>query len=85
MDARCEHLFLSRDYDYTWHKASSHALIESYAEFLQLIRPDVGPFPPFSTGWGIDLLTLTRRVLPKARIIFTFHEFMAICDAQDTC
>jgi len=76
-----EHLFLSRDYDYTWHKASSHALIESYAEFLQLIRPDVVHFHHFLL-LGIDLLTLTRRVLPKARIIFTFHEFMAICDAQ---
>ena len=31
---------------------------------------------------GIDLLTLTRRVLPECRIVFTFHEFMAICDAH---
>jgi glycosyltransferase involved in cell wall biosynthesis len=30
---------------------------------------------------GVDLLTLTRRVLPDARIVFTFHEFLAICHA----
>jgi glycosyltransferase involved in cell wall biosynthesis len=32
--------------------------------------------------YGIDMLTLTRRVLPDARILFTFHEFMAICAAD---
>lgn len=76
-----EYLFLSRDYDYTWHKASCHALIESYAEFLQLVRPDVVHFHHFLL-LGVDLITLTRRILPGARIVFTFHEFMAICDAH---
>jgi len=76
-----EFLFLSRDYDYTWHKASCHALIESYVEFLRLTRPDVIHFHHFLL-LGIDLLTVTRRELPSARIIFTFHEFMAICDAE---
>ena len=32
--------------------------------------------------YGVDLLTLTRRVLPDARIVFTFHEFMSICAAD---
>jgi glycosyltransferase involved in cell wall biosynthesis len=32
--------------------------------------------------FGIDLLTLTRRVLPQARIVFTFHEFLSICAAD---
>lgn len=32
--------------------------------------------------YGADLLTLTRRVLPEARIVFTFHEFMSICAAD---
>jgi glycosyltransferase involved in cell wall biosynthesis len=32
--------------------------------------------------FGLDLLTATRRTLPGARIVFTFHEFMAICDAD---
>ena len=27
-------------------------------------------------------LALTRKVLPKARIVFTFHEFLAICNAD---
>jgi glycosyltransferase involved in cell wall biosynthesis len=76
-----EFLYLSRDYDYLWHKVSSFELARSYAEFLGLVRPDVIHFHHFLL-FGIDLLTLTRRVLPKVRIVLTFHEFIAICDAD---
>ena len=76
-----EFLFLSRDYDYTWHKATNPLLIESYVEFLELIRPDVVHFHHFLT-LGVDLISITRKTLPDARIVFTFHEFMAICAAD---
>ena len=76
-----EYLFLRRDYDYTWHKLSDPLLIESYVEFLRLTKPDVVHFHHFLT-LGIDLLTITRKTLPNARIIFTFHEFMAMCFAD---
>lgn len=76
-----EYLFLSREYDYWWHKTSNHQVLESYAEFLRLIQPDVVHFHHFLI-LGIDLITLTRRVLPNARIVLTLHEFMAICAAD---
>src|SRR5689334_16491015 len=76
-----EFLFLSREYDYWWHKTSNVLLLESYAEFLQLLDPDVVHFHHFLL-LGIDLITLTRRTLPKARIVLTLHEFMAICAAD---
>ena len=76
-----EYLFLSRNYDYLWHKVPDPLLIEAYVEFLQLIEPDVVHFHHFLT-LGIDLLTVTRRTLPHARIVFTFHEFMSICFAD---
>jgi glycosyltransferase involved in cell wall biosynthesis len=76
-----EFLFLSRDYDYLWHKVSSSALTRSFAEFLELVQPDVIHFHHFLL-FGVDLLTLARRVLPNVRIVFTLHEFMAICDAN---
>ncbi len=76
-----EFLFLSREYDYFWHRSSSAALLESFCEFLLLIKPDVVHFHHFLT-FGVDLLTLTRRILPDARIIFTLHEFLAICAAD---
>jgi glycosyltransferase involved in cell wall biosynthesis len=76
-----EFLFLSREYDYWWHKTSDVSVRESFAEFLELVRPDVVHFHHFLL-LGLDLVTLTRRVLPQARIVFTFHEFLAICAAD---
>jgi glycosyltransferase involved in cell wall biosynthesis len=76
-----EFLFLTQEYDYWWHKTSSPFMIEAFAEFLETVRPDVVHFHHFFT-YGIDLISLTRRVLPDCRIIFTFHEFMSICAAD---
>ena len=76
-----EFLFLSRSYDHMWHRVQEPLLIESYAEFLEDLRPDIVHFHHFFT-FGIDFVTLTRRVLPLAKIVLTFHEFLAICMAH---
>lgn len=76
-----EYLFLGRDYDYWWHKVGAPLLLESFADFLDEIAPDVVHVHHFLT-LGIDLLSLIRKVRPQARIVFTFHEFMAICVAD---
>lgn len=76
-----EFLYLTDGYDYWWQKVSSPFLLEAFAEFLRTIDPDVVHFHHFML-FGLDLLTLTRRVLPDARIILTFHEFLAICTAD---
>ncbi len=76
-----EFLFLMRDYDYTWHKTTNPALAEAFADFLQRLQPDVVHFHHFLI-FGIDMLTLTRRILPHAKIIFTCHEFLTICAAD---
>src|SRR5882757_9124864 len=76
-----EFLFLPQEYNGAWHRTSSVRLIEAYCEFLTTVRPDIVHFHHFLT-FGIDLLSLTRRVLPHARLVFTFHEFLSICDAN---
>ena len=76
-----EFLFLSQGYDYLWDKCPSVNLAESYAAFLELLRPDVVHFHHFLT-FGVDYLTLTRKVLPEAKIVFTAHEFLSICAAN---
>lgn len=76
-----EFLYLSREYDYWWQRTSSPLLLEAYVDFLKLIKPDVVHFHHFLT-LGVELITLTRKVLPYARIVFTFHEFMSICAAD---
>lgn len=74
-------LFLSRGYDYWWHKVGEPLLIETFLEFLDTIQPDVVHFHHFMT-FGIDLVSVVRRALPSCRIVFTFHEFLAICAAD---
>ena len=76
-----EYLYLSAEYDYLWHKTGSPLHVEAFQEFLETIRPDVIHFHHFLT-FGIDLVTLARQVLPNARIVFTFHEFLSICHAN---
>jgi glycosyltransferase involved in cell wall biosynthesis len=76
-----EFLFLPQEYNGAWHRTSSVRLVDAYCEFLQTIQPDIVHFHHFLT-YGIDLLSLTRRVLPKARLVFTFHEFLSICEAN---
>jgi glycosyltransferase involved in cell wall biosynthesis len=76
-----EYLFLSTGFDHWWNKISEPLLVEAFAEFLELIQPDVVHFHHFMT-FGVELLSLTRRVLPASRIVFTFHEFLAICTAD---
>ena len=76
-----EYLFLSRDYDYLWHKAGNPLLVEAFIEFLEMVKPEVVHFHHFLL-FGIDLLTVARKTLPSAKIVFTFHEFLTICDAN---
>ena len=76
-----EYVFLSRDYDYLWHKAGNPLLVEAFIDFLELTQPDVIHFHHFLL-LGIDLLTVAKNTLPDARLIFTFHEFLTICDAN---
>ncbi|HKF02957.1 MAG TPA: glycosyltransferase [Candidatus Sulfotelmatobacter sp.] len=76
-----EFLFLSTEYDTLWHKAGSPRLIEAFADFLETIQPDVVHFHHFLT-FGVNLLALARKVLPNAKLVFTFHEFLGICDAR---
>jgi len=76
-----EYVFLSHDVDPWWHRNGEPLLVEAYAEFLTLIQPDVVHAHHFAT-FGLELLTLTRRVLPHCRIVFTLHDFLAICAAD---
>ncbi len=76
-----EFLYLSADYDRLWHRTTSPRHIAAFADLLETLRPDVVHFQHFML-LGIDMLTLTRTVLPQCRIVFTFHEYLTMCDAH---
>jgi glycosyltransferase involved in cell wall biosynthesis len=76
-----EFLYLSADYDRLWHRTTSPRHIAAYTDLLQTLRPDVVHFQHFML-LGIDMLSLTRTVLPQCRIVFTLHEYLTMCDAR---
>jgi glycosyltransferase involved in cell wall biosynthesis len=76
-----EFLYLMQDYDYWYHKTASVLHIDALIEFFETINPDIIHFHHFFT-YGADIITLARKVLPKTKIVFTFHEFMSICAAN---
>ncbi len=52
-----------------------------FAEFLRSEKPDVVHFQ-HTFFMGIDLVSLTRRVLPEVPIVYTLHEYLPICHRQ---
>ena len=76
-----QYLFLSHDIDPLWHRNREPLLVEAYAEFLLLTAPGVVHFFDFAT-FGIELLSLTRRILPSCRIVVSFQDALAICAAD---
>jgi glycosyltransferase involved in cell wall biosynthesis len=50
----------------------------AFAHYLLHVAPDVVHFHHV-IGLGVEAIALARRVLPRARIIVTFHEYLPIC------
>jgi glycosyltransferase involved in cell wall biosynthesis len=63
------------------HRNNDPRLIEEFIALLRESEPDVVHFHHFQSI-GADLISVTRRTLPSCRIVFTFHEFAAICAAD---
>jgi glycosyltransferase involved in cell wall biosynthesis len=55
------------------------AVLGALGELLRQLAPDVVHFHHY---WrtGLEGIALARRLLPRARILLTLHEFMAICN-----
>ena len=53
-------------------------LAGAFASYLERIDPDIVHFHHV-IGLGVETIALVRRVLPRARLVVTFHEYLAIC------
>lgn len=53
-------------------------LDSDFAELMRSIDPDVVHFHHY-VHLGIELIRIVRAVCPRARIVMTLHEFIAIC------
>lgn len=53
-------------------------VIGDYPRFLRELAPDIVHFHHY-LHLGIELISITKEVLPKAKIFLSLHEFAAIC------
>lgn len=73
-------VFLHLDgYDHRWLSTRALADLDGpLAEWLAELAPDVVHLHHL-IGFGAEILALIRRVLPRAAIVLTLHESLAIC------
>lgn len=57
---------------------SVKALQYELVPFIRDIEPDVVHLHHFM-GFGLDIIRLIRRAMPRVKIVFTLHEYLAIC------
>jgi glycosyltransferase involved in cell wall biosynthesis len=67
------------DFDPVLGTSSAKSLFtDEFADFLRAQQPDLVHFQ-HTHMIGYDILTTTRRVLPRAPIVYTLHEYLPIC------
>ena len=58
--------------------AESRHMVENFADLLSRYQPTVVHFHHYA-HMGIEMLKVVKDTLPKAKVLFTLHEYMAIC------
>jgi glycosyltransferase involved in cell wall biosynthesis len=71
-----------KGYDFFYGTHADKSLYTThFANFLEAHKPDVVHFQ-HTLFLGYDLLSLTRKVLPHAPIVYTLHEYLPICNRE---
>lgn len=74
-----EFLFHNDAFDYFNQSHRDPAfLAREWPRFLKEHKPDIVHFH-HALRYGVEALTLTRRTLPDAKIIYTLHDYIPIC------
>jgi len=58
--------------------AESRHMAEYFSDLLNRFKPDVVHFHHYA-HMGLEMIRIVRNTLPDAKILFTLHEYMAIC------
>jgi glycosyltransferase involved in cell wall biosynthesis len=79
-DAEDEILFWGADFDYFMQAQNIKSFMYlDFKLFLQKLRPDIIHFH-HTMRIGLEALKIVREVLPNAKIIYTLHEYIFICN-----
>jgi len=76
-----EHLVYTEAANFDWFYGSPRGkgiFTEQYHRFLETYKPDVVHFQ-HTLYLGYDMILQTRRTLPHAGTVYTFHEYIPIC------
>lgn len=63
---------------FTLSQVDLHGIVPDLSQLLLSYRPDVVHFH-HTLLIGVEMLFLVRRLLPRCRIVFTLHDYYAIC------
>jgi len=77
--AEREILLFADDYDHFRCSSRNLELLErDLVRYVRDLRPDVVNFHHY-LGFGVEAIQAVRRALPDVPVVFTFHEYLAIC------
>lgn len=75
-----EVLFWGGEFNYFYQSQKNpQSLYDHFRSFLEQLQPDVVHFH-HSLHIGLEVVSLVRQTLPEAKIIYTLHEFVLICN-----
>lgn len=67
--------------DYFNMSADRPEILNSFREFLKVVRPDVIHFHHY-IHMGVELLKVARDTCPEAPLLMTLHEYIALCNRE---
>lgn len=80
VDAEDEALFWGGSFDYFYQSQQILNFIYlDFKHFLQQLQPDVIHFH-HTIRFGVEAIQVARQTLPNAKLVFTIHEFILICN-----
>lgn len=80
-DRSDEYLFLTQTYNTFWHSNPEMKVLRDFARFLESFKPSVVHFQHYLFA-GLEAVLLVRKILPRAKIVMTMHEFTPICHSD---
>ena len=80
-DSDSEYLLAGQRFDDFYHTAHDPRRLKALRRFLLDHAPDIVHFH-HSLWVGLEVIELVRQVLPRARILYTLHEYLPICHAR---
>ncbi len=73
------YVYVGHSFDHFIHSNPDTEFPPEFMELLARLQPDVVHLHHY-TNFGMEVLSVIRRVLPQVRIVLALHEYLAICN-----